>query len=662
MSKFVDGHFHSRTSFAKRGGNRLGARARFDYNNRLGRWEKKHEGPLAFSVSGNMPSWATAPRDFWEAADKFERANGCLYFHTEFAIPLDLKTREQQYAAAMEYARQIAGDKHPFTLTMHNNQGNPHCDLQWSTSAFDGIERSPELFFKRAASRGEDPARGGCRKVNYTKKDIVAMRAAWADVANRHLEAAGSNVRIDHRSYKERGISKAPGVHLGQKAHRLEKSGKATMRSVRNKERTHLNASLREVQSHIHQKEKPNEQRPGRHGRSPQQPTHTRRRSAGAAGQRAFERWHDSPGDRPGLRSSRRAGPERMPVLREQGVGAGQQEARNAVLQRAVSGPGGRDRGLHSVSGGGVYTVETLDRRQLYKARLLQQQYRQEIQTALAARLAYVDRQPDRIAITLKGGGRLTDHGDRLLTKAGRDQEILAAIALCRVKGWRQIQITGTEAFKARAYIEAIRAGLAVVGYAPSPELRAQLEKEKTMTDQAGAGGMMSLAPDSISPQASTKQRWEDALRAAIGKVEERKKAARVSELFQIEQDRKALAHWLDTAQRRHIDDLLWEVAHHEAEDKTKSAALVPFYQMRATEAETIKREREEQRQEQLLRELAAQQQVDAIQDQFGKPGLTADQKEELEQQQRYHQAIAAGHDEEEAKERAAKKSDALRL
>lgn len=182
------------------------------------------------------------------------------------------------------------------------------------------------------------------------------------------------------------------------------------------------------------------------------------------------------------------------------------------------------------------------------------------------------------------------------------------------------------------------------------------------MTDQAGAGGMMSLAPDSISPQASTKQRWEDALRAAIGKVEERKKAARVSELFQIEQDRKALAHWLDTAQRRHIDDLLWEVAHHEAEDKTKSAALVPFYQMRATEAETIKREREEQRQEQLLRELAAQQQVDAIQDQFGKPGLTADQKEELEQQQRYHQAIAAGHDEEEAKERAAKKSDALRL
>lgn len=173
---------------------------------------------------------------------------------------------------------------------------------------------------------------------------------------------------------------------------------------------------------------------------------------------------------------------------------------------------------------------------------------------------------------------------------------------------------------------------------------------------------MMSLAPDLTSPQASGKQRWEDALRAAIEKVEERKKAARVSELFQIDQDRKALARWLDTAQRRHIDDLLWEVAHHEAEDKTKSAALAPFYQMRATEAETIKREKEVQHQEQLQRELAAQQQADAIQDQLGKPGLTAEQKEDLEQQQRYHQAIAEGHDEEEARKRAAKKDDALRI
>lgn len=144
------------------------ATEKFDYNNRLDRWAKKHDGPLAFSESGNMPSWAADdPRKFWEAADKFERANGTLYFNDEFAIPLDLATRDQQLASARDHVRQLIGDKHPYTLTMHDNKGNPHCDLQWSSSTLDGIERGPEIFFKRA--NGKNPERGGCRKVDYDR-------------------------------------------------------------------------------------------------------------------------------------------------------------------------------------------------------------------------------------------------------------------------------------------------------------------------------------------------------------------------------------------------------------------------------------------------------------------------------------------------------------
>lgn len=766
IAAMTEGHFHVDV--------RLGSRAEgdsaaewHDYLTRRGQFAKKHDGPLVFMESGNMPTWAADdPRKFWEAADKYERANGALYHTIEIALPLAL-THEQQLAAAREKVAQLVGDKHPYTFTIHGNEGNPHFDVMFTARTLDGIERGPELFFKRANTK--NPERGGCPKVSVSERDrewVVRVRKDWEEVANRHLAAAGSDVRIDHRSYRDRGIDKAPGVHLGNKAHRLEKAGKSTWRGNKNREAQYLNASLREVQSKTKPKEKTNEQRPGRHGKPPQQPTHARR-PAGTASQRAFERWQDRPGDRPGLRSSRRSGPERMPVLRQQGAGAGQQEARDAVLQLAVPRPGDRDRGMHGVSGGGLYTVEALDRRQLYKARILQQQYQQEIQTSLAARLAYVDRQPDRIAITLNGGGSVTDHGDRLLTKAGRDQEILVALALCKAKGWAHIQITGTEAFKARAYVEAVRAGLAVVGYEPAPELRAQLEKEKTMTDQAGAGGMMAFTPDITAGQAKPASRWLDPLRSVREKLEAELKAAkdklatlRETDIQKMEQElavafggmkyvearrkfKEAAAAAKDagalTRKRAEAKkEEAWQAflalhakvlaepsvakqlananqKNQEREQLTASLvpvqlgigeieylereihkgsnpepefakawrlrkqyplkpwqelALAPVFEAEAAqerarlqaEADAANQVKQIQRNEQIQRELAAQQQADAIQDQLGKPGLTAEQEDALERQHRYYLALADGHDEDEAKERASKKSDALRL
>jgi hypothetical protein len=640
----------------------------------------------------------------------------------------------------------------------------------FSGRMLDGIDRDADQFFKRYNAK--NPERGGCRKESSGDARgpewVKQVRADWQDIANRHLAAAGQDARIDHRSNKDRGLDEAPGVHLGRHATRLEQRGKSTWRGLKNRETQHLNASLREVRSKIQQKEKPNnEQRPGRNGKPHQHTTSQRRTGANAAPERAFTAWNDRGSDRPGLRSSRHAEPERMPTLRQQRAGDGFQETRNPVLQRTLSGHRDGNHRLHSVPGA-IYAVEALDRRQLYKARILQQQYQQEIQTALAARLAYVDRQPDRIAITLKGGGSVTDHGDRLLTKAGRDQEIMAAVALARAKNWKQIQITGTESFKARAYVEAIRAGLAVIGYEPAPELRAQLEKEKTMTDQAGAGGMMALTPDLTIGQAKPASRWLDPLLVAREKLEAERKAAKEKlaalpaeeDIQKVEHDlavslggqkyldvrrkfkeaaaaaknagaltrsraeakkeeawqtllalhdkvladpdaAKYLAYVRQKSQER--EELtatliplrigIGEIEYLESEIRKGSnpepefakawrlrkqyplkpwqeLALAPVFEAEATkeraclqaEADAANQVKQIQHNEQIQRELAAQQQADAIQDQLCKPGLSTEQEEALEAQRRYYLALADGHDEEEAKERAAKKSNALRL
>lgn len=98
--------------------------------------------------------------------------------------------------------------------------------------------------------------------------------------------------------------------------------------------------------------------------------------------------------------------------------------------------------------------------------------------------------------------------------------------------------------------------------------------------------------------------------------------------------------------------------------------ALTPVFEADAVreharlkaEADDANQAKQAQRQEQIQREIVAQRRADVIQDQLGQPGLTAEQEETLERQQRYYLALADGHNEEEAKERATlKKANAPR-
>lgn len=138
------------------------------------------------------------------------------------------------------------------------------------------------------------------------------------------------------------------------------------------------------------------------------------------------------------------------------------------AARRAVGAYLAQTRG-HRGKIAGIDCGEDLARRRVYKARLLQQHYQLEIQATLVAQLAYIDHKPDHISIKLRGGGRVDDHGDRLLTKAGQDHEIQAAIALAKAKGWQKITITGTDDFKARAQLEIERAGLQVTSSSKPP-------------------------------------------------------------------------------------------------------------------------------------------------------------------------------------------------
>ena len=82
-------------------------------------------------------------------------------------------------------------------------------------------------------------------------EQLVLWRAAWADVANRHLERTGHEERIDHRSHAERGLLEQPTVHEGVVARAMEKKGIISDRCELNRQIKADNALLRELRGQV---------------------------------------------------------------------------------------------------------------------------------------------------------------------------------------------------------------------------------------------------------------------------------------------------------------------------------------------------------------------------------------------------------------------------
>ena len=221
-------------------GESAGAAVRSDYIERSGRYASDH-AELLHKGHGNMPAWASdTPRNYWEAADAYERANGRLFKQIEFALPKELSP-EQQTALAASFCQDMAQTKDgplPYSFAVHkgHDKENPHCHLIISERVNDGVSRTSDLWFKRAA---KDPAKGGAKKTNELRPRewLLHCRELWAERANQALRLAGHEARIDHRTLKAQGIDRAPTTHLGPSVAALERQGIRTERGNRNRQR-----------------------------------------------------------------------------------------------------------------------------------------------------------------------------------------------------------------------------------------------------------------------------------------------------------------------------------------------------------------------------------------------------------------------------------------
>lgn len=178
---------------------------------------------LVATGSGNLPTWATEPKEFWQQADAHERENGAVYREYEMALPNELNAKQQE-ALVGDFIRDVVGDK-TYEFAIHRPEAaigkvpQAHVHLMISDRVPDGIERSPEQHFHRF--NRAHPENGGCRKDScgrdrqVLRNEVVSCRETWAKLQNDHLERHGHTTRVDHRSYQERGLAVAPEQHFG---------------------------------------------------------------------------------------------------------------------------------------------------------------------------------------------------------------------------------------------------------------------------------------------------------------------------------------------------------------------------------------------------------------------------------------------------------------
>lgn len=213
------------------------AKARSEYIDREAKYKNDHEEVL-YKQSGNMPSWANESREYWEAADTYERGNGRLFKQLEFAIPNELKPEEQK-ELIQAYVSQLTttekGEKLPYSYAIHkgHDRENPHCHLMISERPLDGHDRSPETWFKRANSKA--PELGGAKKTTslMPKEWLQNARENWSLQANKALERGGHEERIDHRSLEAQGITdREPTKHRGPALNAMLMSGKLKPQEV----------------------------------------------------------------------------------------------------------------------------------------------------------------------------------------------------------------------------------------------------------------------------------------------------------------------------------------------------------------------------------------------------------------------------------------------
>jgi Ti-type conjugative transfer relaxase TraA len=174
-----------------------------DYTRKAGVEHREIQAPEG------APSWAMDRAQLWNRVELIEkRKDAQLAREIEVGLPIELNAKDQVRLLREFVRREFVAKGMVADFAIHRDHGhNPHAHILLTT--------------RKISSKGFGPK----ERAWNDRAQLLAWRAAWAEVTNEHLAEAGLAVRIDHRTLKAQGISLAPGRKIGLGLERQQQQG-----------------------------------------------------------------------------------------------------------------------------------------------------------------------------------------------------------------------------------------------------------------------------------------------------------------------------------------------------------------------------------------------------------------------------------------------------
>lgn len=180
---------------------------------------------------GVQAEWAKDREWLWNAAEVAEtRKDGRVAREVEVALPHELEP-EERLALTAAFARDLAnryGVAVDFSIHSPHDEGdvrNHHAHMMMTTRKVENAGLTVKTLLERENKwllANELPT---------SQMQMKDIRQAWELHANDALARAGHDVRIDHRSHRDRGLEIEPTQHVGVHATQLARRGVEVVRT-----------------------------------------------------------------------------------------------------------------------------------------------------------------------------------------------------------------------------------------------------------------------------------------------------------------------------------------------------------------------------------------------------------------------------------------------
>lgn len=153
-------------------------------------------------------------RSWLDREERADRKNARVIDKIRIALPRELDG-PQRATLLTDFMRSLTGGRIPWYAAIHqkgNDAHNPHAHI---------AVRDRDIDTGKRVLRLSDNSRDR-EKAGLEPKAVELVRERWEHFANRALEAAGHETRIDRRTLEAQGIDREPTIHIGPRAQLID--------------------------------------------------------------------------------------------------------------------------------------------------------------------------------------------------------------------------------------------------------------------------------------------------------------------------------------------------------------------------------------------------------------------------------------------------------